>query len=348
MKRYLLLTLFGFIGLSSFGQRTIKMVVSEESKPCRRMMEMTCLQVQMDGSKTWELFYERIKGFEYEEGYRYVIEVIETPRPEPVPQDLSKNTYSLSKIISKTLVLVDENILQYQMIRLNGSELAADVYSIYFDTTLTKLSGFSGCNNYSIPVKWNSKKTKVSMGEVSATKVFCGDDASKNEQNLFQSLANKKFKVKKTESEFIFTVKGKEVFALAIRSKMPPPEASYRPPRGPWNLVKNKTLNLIQLDGETQKKVIANISFDVDNGTFSGSNGCNRMNGNFSVKGNLISFMNIVTTKMACDGVPGQTEKRVMEILRMKDLHYDFAETVLNIYNSEGNLLLMFGVATEK
>ncbi len=50
-------------------------------------------------------------------------------------------------------------------------------------------------------------------------------------------------------------------------------------------------------------KFIATIQFDVAKKTFGGSTGCNRMSGNFTLKGDTLKFDNrMVTTKMACTG----------------------------------------------
>ena len=48
-------------------------------------------------------------------------------------------------------------------------------------------------------------------------------------------------------------------------------------------------------------KNIASIQFDVTKKTFGGSTGCNRMSGNFTLKGDTLKFDNrMITTKMAC------------------------------------------------
>lgn len=350
MKRFALLLVMGLNLLVANSQTKLTFVVHEESKPCRRMMEQTCLQIQRKGSKTWELFYENIKGFEFVAGYRYVIEVIETPRPEPVPQDLSKNMYSLSKIISKTPVFVKLDVSDYQVMRLNGKDVSSNAIMFGFDSTFTNLVGFAGCNRFSIPVSFNSKKSKMITKAGVATKMSCGDVLDKLENEVLNSLNSRKFKVTKMGDLLILKFKGKEIVAFMPVLPMPPvqDEAVSRPEKTAWNYFNGRELRLIQMDGVTQKNSNATLLLDADNKGFSGNNGCNRMNGTLVTDRNKVWFKNIITTKMMCADVAATTEQRIMEIFRMDGLTVDFAEHVLNIYDPSGKLVLMYAVVAEK
>ena len=48
----------------------------------------------------WGAFYNSIEGFEYEEGYEYVLKVKRDTVPNP-PQDASALRYSLVEVVSK-------------------------------------------------------------------------------------------------------------------------------------------------------------------------------------------------------------------------------------------------------
>lgn len=350
MKKFALLLLMGLNLFLANSQTKMTFVVHEESKPCRRMMEQTCLQIQKAGSKEWVLFYESIKGFEFVPGYRYVIEVIETPRPEPVPQDLSKNTYSLSKVISKTPVFVKQEVSEYQVMRLNGKDVSSNALMFGFDSTFTTLSGNAGCNRFSIPVSFNGKKSKMASQVGIATKMSCGDVLDKLENEVLTSLSSRKFKVSKSGEMLIFKCKGKEVLVLMATSSMQPVDVveMTRPEKTAWNYFNGRELRLIQMDGVTQKNSNATLLLDADNNGFSGNNGCNRMNGTLVTDRNKVWFKNIITTKMMCADVAASTEQRIMEIFRMEGLTVDFAEQVLNIYDPSGKLVLMYATAPEK
>lgn len=183
-----------------------------------------------------------------------------------------------------------------------------------------------------------------------ATKMSCGERLDKVEQEILQSLTNKKFKVSKVGEMLIFKIKGKEIFALMAAPAVQPVDVIEmgRPEKTAWNFFNGRELRLIQMDGVTLKSSNATLLLDADNKRFSGNNGCNRMNGILVMDRNKVWFKDIVTTKMMCADFAATTEQRVMEILRMDGLTVDFAEQVLNIYDPSGKLVLMFAALPEK
>lgn len=335
-----------------FGQKTIRMTVKEECVPCRRMMPMTCFQVKKEGSKTWELFYERIAGFEYVPGNRYVIEVIETERPAPVPQDLSKYLYKLSKVISVTPMISGSEGMLYKVIRMNGNEVVNADVSFSFDSTFHKIAGKSGCNNFMASIKMNKKQTKICVESAAATKMACPELQSKIEDEFLKSISDKKFKISHMGNLMIWKAKKKEVLVLEAISKPTPQDpagTSGRPEKTPWNYFNQQELKLIQMDGVSVKNSKAGLKMDMSNNSFTGSNGCNRISGSMSTTRNTVVFSNIISTKMMCtDELVATTERRFMEILRSEGLTVDFAEQVFNIYDSTGKLVLMFAVDATK
>jgi heat shock protein HslJ len=337
---------------SVFGQTTIRMTVKEECVPCRRMMAQTCFQVMKDGSKTWELFYDRIAGFDYVAGNRYVIEVIETPRPEPIPQDLSRNTYKLGKVISVTPTISGSEGVLYKVIRMNGKELVNADVTMRFDSTFQKMSGKSGCNSFMTSIKFNKKQTKICVKEVAGTKMACPELESNIENEFIASLTNKKFKISRKEGLMIWTAKKKEVFVIETMNPMPMVDKGVetgRPEKTPWNYFNQQELKLIQMDGAQVVHSKAGIKMDMATNSFTGSNGCNRISGNMKTTRNTVAFFDLSSTKMLCsDELMATTEKRFMEILSSKKLTVDFAEQVLNVYDESGKLVLMFAVIANK
>lgn len=354
MKGFLIvaLSIFGLTPLS-FSQKKIRMVVKEECVPCRRMMAQTCFQVQKDGSKTWELFYERIAGFNYEPGNRYVIDVIESPRPEPVPQDLSKYIYKLDKIISITPKISGDEGSVYRVIRMNGKDLSNAHVSIAFDSVFKRISGKSGCNNFFSAVKLNKKQSKISVKVGGSTLMACQDAQMEIEREFLSSISEKSFKISHKDGKMIWTAKKKEVFVfeLAIKPNPEDPEAvsGGRPEKTPWNYFNQQELKLIQIDGVTVKDSKAGIKMDMATNSFTGSNGCNRISGTMATTRNTVEFSHVMSTKMLCaDELVATTERRFMDILNSKGLTVDFAEQVFNIYDSAGKLVLMFAVDATK
>lgn len=336
---------------SLFGQKTIRMTVKEECVPCRRMMAQTCFQVQKNGSKTWELFYERIAGFEYVAGNRYVIDVIETERPAPIPQDLSKYTYKLEKVISVTPMISTSEGVLYKVIRMNGKEVVNADVSFNFDSIYHQVSGRSGCNSFTAPIKMNKKQSKICVKAAAATKMACPDMEMNIENEFLKSISGKSFKISHTGGLMTWTAKKKEVLVLETVSKPLPqdPSATGRPEKTPWNYFNQQNLKLIQMDGISIKNSNAVIKMDMATNSFTGSNGCNRISGNMKTTRNSVAFYDVISTKMMCtDELVATNERRFMEIIGSKGLTVDFAEQVFNIYDSSGKLVLMFAVDATK
>lgn len=59
-----------------------------------------CYWVKINDNTEWWMIRSSIKGFTYEEGYEYVVDVKATVNPDP-PQDAPAWDYSLIRIISK-------------------------------------------------------------------------------------------------------------------------------------------------------------------------------------------------------------------------------------------------------
>ncbi|GHA59633.1 DUF4377 domain-containing protein [Pontibacter akesuensis] len=96
------------LGFSSCKKEALETVettmhVNYYRQSCQGVGEMKCLLVQEGnqvGSSDWTLFYDRIEGFQYEEGFTYVLRV-RVEKVENPPADGSSRKYILLKIISK-------------------------------------------------------------------------------------------------------------------------------------------------------------------------------------------------------------------------------------------------------
>jgi heat shock protein HslJ len=328
------------------------MVVHEEPKACQRMMPMTCMQVQKDGSKEWELFYDPIYGFEYEAGYRYEISVTQTERPAPVPADLSKYIYRLNEVISKKPALVSSEIANWKIVTLNGKTV--DNENAYFglDVEFKHFSGRAACNLFNGEVKFNKRKTKLTTGVFAATEMACDEPTMALEDELLKAISNRKFKLKMVGEKWVWSLKGKSVIEFipqALTTQTEETGTEMVKEKTPWDYFSNKNMKVIQVNGETLKDSKAKLVFDKQANRFSGSNGCNQINGTFNAEGNTIEFTGIVSTKMMCtDENIQKTERAIMDNLRKSGLTVDFAEQVINIYDASGALILMLAVSDEK
>lgn len=82
-------------------KETVTMIVASQQGDCVGVAPQKCLLVKKGGDADWTFFYDQIDGFQYEEGYEYVLEVKEE-KVENVPADASSLKYVLVKEVSKT------------------------------------------------------------------------------------------------------------------------------------------------------------------------------------------------------------------------------------------------------
>lgn len=75
--------------------------VDAQRAKCEAATTMQCLLVKKSGQKTFELFYDNISGFDYQEGYVYTIQVRQEAKTPPIPANASVYNYSLVKVVSK-------------------------------------------------------------------------------------------------------------------------------------------------------------------------------------------------------------------------------------------------------
>lgn len=334
--------------LDASAQEIVRMSIQENCVSCRRMMEQTCMLVKQGKEKNFSLFYDRIEGFTHVPGHQYVLDV-ELIERFPQAQDLSKYIYKLKQVISDKVVVSTAENISYQVVTMNGRKINSEI-TFQFDSTATKLAGKSGCNRFNTTIKLTKKRNKISIGKGATTMMSCLEEQMKDETEFSASVFGKKFKIQSTADHLIFVSKGKQIIVAVPVSKMEEEKVEAttgRPEKTAWNYFNQRELKLIQMDGKTLENSRASIKFDMETSTFYGSNGCNRISGKIMGKRNQVAFSDVVSTKMACEPEIMKQENRFNQILASKGLTVDFAETVLNIYDASGNLVLMFAVLEE-
>lgn len=146
---------------------------------CTGAGSMTCLQVQktenLDWSQPWELFYDNIKGFDYQPGYIYKLNILEEPVENP-PADASSIKYTLIEVLEKKqdkrYAIHDIYILEKidkKNIALNEGEKQPQ---IEINVTTMQLIGTNGCNNISGGIK-TLNETKITFGPLRETRKMC-------------------------------------------------------------------------------------------------------------------------------------------------------------------------------
>jgi hypothetical protein len=80
---------------------TTRLWIGPERVECEGVAPMMCLQVATSEDSDYQLFYDMIEGFDYQEGTSYVIDVSITEVENP-PADASSLQYTLVEIVEES------------------------------------------------------------------------------------------------------------------------------------------------------------------------------------------------------------------------------------------------------
>ncbi|WP_394333290.1 DUF4377 domain-containing protein [Sediminibacterium ginsengisoli] len=179
--------------------------VADKKTGCSFSGSGTCLQVKEKPDAPYSLFYAGIKGFNYEEGYNYKLEVI---RPDLVQPLSSQNPYRyyLLRVLSKEKTtgtqaaarsIPDQQILALDKISYNGRLEGVGslrVPDIYFDLANGRISGNNNCNRYAGTVS-TTENGSIRIGSLATTHASCAEN---DQADLFMQYlaASDRFAVK--------------------------------------------------------------------------------------------------------------------------------------------------------
>lgn len=197
MRRILIILML--FGLSAYANAAdvIRLVVKEDRASCTGVAPQTCYQVKYKNSKSWELFYSNISGFNYKPGYRYVILVTRTKRAN-VPADASIYTYKLKKVLKKQkmpVVTSDWGFVvkhKWKLIQMNGVTQNDSPVYMTFDGEQKRVSGKSGCNSFF--GGYDKSDGKLSFKQMAGTMMACSPELNKLEREFLTLIGDKTFK----------------------------------------------------------------------------------------------------------------------------------------------------------
>jgi heat shock protein HslJ len=138
---------------------------------CEGAGPQKCMLVRESLEEEYSLFYDQIKGFEYEEGYEYELRV-QVEAVENPPADASSLRYTLIELVEQTPSMEGRPwVLQEYLDRegktvtvLEGSEVNAEFRE-------DQVAGNAGCNRYF--GSYQIDGSKVTIGDVGMTRKFC-------------------------------------------------------------------------------------------------------------------------------------------------------------------------------
>jgi heat shock protein HslJ len=288
---------------------------------CQGEGPQKCMLVKDQPDEEYTLFYNQIQGFEYQEGFEYELhireETVENPpaggssfrwilveevgRTEVGAAPLKGSLWNLESFLNQHGELV--NVLQ-------GSEITAKFED-------DQVSGSAGCNQYF--GAYTSEEDTLTITVIGYTEMYCEPEESMEQEGEYISalesadsyhVVGDRLEISNDNDEIILVFEAAESTTLI---------------NTPWKL------NLLD-DGEG--KVISTIAGTevtlvlADDGTLSGSSGCNTYNGAYEINGEQIAIGPIASTMMSCSE-PNMIMEQEFAYLQM-------LETV-TLYQIKGN-----------
>jgi heat shock protein HslJ len=110
-----------------------------------------------------------------------------------------------------------------------------------------------------------------------------------------------------------------------------------------WHYIQLKRWRLIQMNGVLQEQSPVWLEFDTTARRIAGNGGCNKLAGAYNVTDNVISFRQVISTRMACvDQAANERETAFLKLLSDRTYTFDVADQTLQLYDSS-KIILMFG-----
>ncbi len=175
----------------SDNSKGILLWVNSTKVDCMGVGPMNCLQVQRSeviDEEAWELFYDRIEGFEFEPGYRYKLLIKTDTLPKAqVPADASSIRYTLLEELEKNhdsrLRLHDIWVLTH----LNEQPIKEPIEGmerprLEIQVTAMRAMGTDGCNGFNGGIQTLTDSALV-FAPLASTLMMCRDMSVANPFN---------------------------------------------------------------------------------------------------------------------------------------------------------------------
>lgn len=184
---YFILITMSIMACKTDGTKSQKEVFSINSSKvdCVGVGPMKCLQIKRTENGSWQNFYERIEGFDYEPGYIYSLEVaVDTLPKENLPADKSMLNYRLLKVLSKErdTKLRLNDIWVATHLNTTALDRSGKLPQIELSLKTMQLMGTDGCNSIRAKMD-NLTETEISFGPAMGTKKMCPNMDVSNQFN---------------------------------------------------------------------------------------------------------------------------------------------------------------------
>lgn len=183
--------------------------VADHLVDCAGVGPKKCMLIKEKMVDNWTIFYDKIEGFDYEEGYEYLLNVkIKTIKNPPV--DGSNLKYTLVEVFEKKKTEKPVTLNnKWKVISMKGIDNLQINPTIQFDEYQKRISGFAGCNNYF--GNYDPDTNKMDFSKMGMTRKMCPDMTTENAfiNNLrefsYFKIENKQLSFYNTNNEVLIT-----------------------------------------------------------------------------------------------------------------------------------------------
>ena len=172
---------------SGASHKAIEVIVGNEKVNCTGVAPQMCYLVKLKQEDEWQNYYSEIDGFDYEEGYEYLIKV-KVENVSNSYQDASDVQYKLIEVISKTEKQIHISPLYdtWGLLELNGKKVDIGRLDrspmLDINTRKKKIMASTGCNSFSTTIDYNDERGYFKVDfPLAITTVACSDYSIESE-----------------------------------------------------------------------------------------------------------------------------------------------------------------------
>ncbi len=305
---------------------------------CVGVAPQQCLQVKTSPDGEYQLFYDTIQGFEFEEGYEYEIIVSRTEVENP-PADASKYQYSLVEVVSKSNATVQEVSqvgLEGVLWKLESIAATNGLAPVLPDSQATarfiagQVGGNASCNTFFGTYQLDGSSLTIEMG--GSTMMACEPPELMQQEIAYLTVLGQTASYEITGDQLVLKDASGNAL-LRYTAFISPPLVGTN-----WNVM---TYNNGK-GGLTTPLAGSEISLLLaEDGTVSGAAGCNRYSGGYQVDGNSITIGPLVTTRMMCNEPEGVMDQEFAFTNALQQAaSFEILGAELTLLDAEGTTLV--------
>ncbi|MCA9989502.1 MAG: META domain-containing protein [Anaerolineales bacterium] len=312
---------------------------------CQGVAPQKCLQVREDPNAEYSLFYSTIEGFNFEEGYEYIIRVQVDPVPNP-PADASAFRYTLVEELSKTPagaapadttpVAALEEVLWglVSYVNLNGETVDALPDSqVTAQFSAGQVTGSAGCNNYFAGYELNGDA--LTIGPAGSTQMFCEPAELMDQESAFLAALQSTASYKLDAGQLILS----NADGGVVVTFQPIQPVSLE--EGTWRLTGYNNGREAFVGVLEEAEITAQFS----NGQVSGSAGCNTYSGTYEIQADQITIGQPAATLMFCSEPEGVMDQETAYLAALvASTSFKITGDVLELFDANGVRMLSFEV----